>query len=414
MFGWEFPPFRSGGLGTACQDLTKGLARQGIDVTFVMPKAPAEVNTPFARIIGTNNYSKRIKIKNFDSILTAYNNYESYSEQLNHHRILGTKGDEVYGKNLYEEVERFSLVAKIIAEEETHDVIHAHDWMAYTAGINAKNVSGKPLVCHIHATEFDRTGGNPNNFISHREYEGLIAADVVIANSEFTKQNVIKHYNIASDKIAVVHWGIDSENPAYYEDYKHKLNNHDKVVLFLGRVTLQKGPDYFVETAKKVLEYAPNTRFVVAGTGDMLPKMIERSAELGISHKMLFTGFLNGKEVHNAFKMADLYVMPSVSEPFGLVALESIKNGTPILISKQSGVSEVVTHALKTDFWDTDEMANKIIGSLKYEKMYDELKSNVIREAEKFNLDTPAKKTIDIYNQVLSRSQTIIQTTIFG
>ena len=404
MFGWEFPPFKSGGLGTACQDLTKGLARQGIDVIFVMPKAPEGANTPFARIIGTNNYNKRIKIRSVSSTLTAYNTYESYSESLSHHKILGTRGNDVYGKDLYSEVERFSKIAHIIATEEDHDVIHAHDWMAYAAGMNAKKVSGKPLVCHIHATEFDRTGGNPNSFISHKEYEGLKAADMVIANSEFTKQNVMKHYGVAEEKISVVHWGIDPENPHYSEEYNHKLNDHDKVVLFLGRVTLQKGPDYFVETASKVLKHAPDTKFIVAGKGDMLPKMIEKSAELGISHKMLFTGFLEGKDVHKAFKMADLYVMPSVAEPFGLVALESIKNGTPILISKQSGVSEVVNHALKVDFWDTDEMANKIIGSLKYPKMYQEMKHNVIRESEKFNLDTPAIKTIDVYNQVLSKN----------
>ena len=286
-----------------------------------------------------------------------------------------------------------------------HDLIHAHDWMAYSAGINAKKISGKPLVCHIHATEFDRTGGNPNHHISHREYEGLNAADLIIANSEFTKQNVVKHYAINPEKIKVVHWGIDSENPHYNMDYRNKLSDHDKVVLFLGRVTLQKGPDYFIQTAKKVLDYAPDTKFVMAGTGDMLPRMIEKSAELGISHRMLFTGFLEGKDVHKAFQMADLYVMPSVAEPFGIVALESIKNGTPILISKQSGVSEVVTNALKTDFWDTDEMANKIVASLKYEDMYGELKSNVTREASKFNLDTPAKKTIEAYNQVLNNYQ---------
>lgn len=408
MFGWEFPPFKSGGLGTACHDLTKGLTNQGIEVTFVMPKAPLDANAPFAKIIGTNNYMQNVKIRKVTSILTAYNTAESYSDKFHQHKILGTKGSDVYGKDLYEEVKRFSKIARIIAREEPHDIIHAHDWMAYSAGINAKKVSKKPLVCHIHATEFDRTGGNPNQFISHREYQGLVAADLVIANSEYTKQNVINQYNIPESKIKVVHWGLDTDNPHYYTEYKNKLSDNDKVVLFLGRVTLQKGPDYFVETAKKVLDFAPNTKFVVAGTGDMLPKMIERSAELGISHKMLFTGFLDGVDVHNAFKMADLYVMPSVSEPFGLVALESIKNGTPVLISKQSGVSEVITNALKADFWDVNEMTNKIVGSLKYSHMYNELKYNSTNEANKFNLDDPAKKTIQIYNELLSRSTVFV------
>ncbi len=402
MFGWEFPPFKSGGLGTACYDLTKGLSRNGVEVTFVMPKAPSGANTDFVKIIGTNNYMKNVKIRKVDSILTAYNTSESYSEMSNRYKILGTKGDNVYGKDLYQEVERFSKIAEIIAREEPHDVIHAHDWMAYQAGINARKISGKPLVCHIHATEFDRTGGNPNNQISKTEYEGLKAADVIIANSEYTKQNVMKNYMISPDKIKVVHWGIDTDNPHYYESYESKMSENGNIVLFLGRMTMQKGPDYFVETARKVLDFVPNTKFVMAGTGDMLARMIERSAELGISHNMLFTGFLEGKDVHKAFKMADLYVMPSVSEPFGLVALESIKNGTPILISKQSGVSEVVTNALKSDFWDVNDMANKIVGSLKYKTMYNELRENSNRESMKFNLDDPARKTIDIYNQVLT------------
>ena len=402
MFGWEFPPFKSGGLGTACYELSKGLSKQGVDVTFVMPKAPDNAQSDFANIIGTNNYLKNVKIRKVDSMLTAYNSSDSYSDSLARYKVLGTKGDTVYGADLHEEVERFSKVASIIANEEGHDVIHAHDWMAYAAGINARKASGKPLVCHIHATEFDRTGGNPNSAISHKEFEGLSAADMVIANSEYTKQNIIRHYNIDSNKIKVVHFGIDHDNPDYNIDYNSKLSDHDKVVLFLGRVTLQKGPDYFVEAAKRTLEFVPNARFVVAGTGDMLPRMIEKSAELGISDRMLFTGFLKGEDVHKAFKMADLYVMPSVSEPFGLVALESAKNGTPLIISKQSGVSEVLTNALKVDFWDIDEMTNKMVGCLKYNEMYKELKHNTIQESGKFNLDEPARKTMDVYNEAIT------------
>ena len=404
MFGWEFPPFKNGGLGTACHDLTKGLSRQGVDVTFVMPKAPKGAAADYAKIVGTNNYMKNIKIRKVNSSLLAYGTYDSYAENMRSYRIIGTKGDSVYGKDLYEEVERFSKIASIIAAEEEHDIIHAHDWMAYSAGINAKKTSKKPLVCHIHATEFDRTGGNPNHHISHREYEGLMAADLIIANSEYTKHNIMKHYKISQDKIKVVHWGIDPDNPDYQLNYDSKISEHDKIVLFLGRITLQKGPDYFVDAAKKVLDFVPNTKFVVAGTGDMLPRMIERSAEMGISHKMLFTGFLQGEDVHKAFQMADLYVMPSVSEPFGIVALESIKNGTPILISKQSGASEVIQNALKVDFWDIDEMTNKIVGALKYKEMYGELKHNSSMEAEKFNLDEPARKTIDIYNEALRKT----------
>lgn len=402
MFGWEFPPFKSGGLGTACYDLTKGLSSEGVNVTFVMPKAPEDARTDFAKVIGTNNYFKGIKFRNVNTLLTSYANFDSYNDDYQKYKIMGTKGDNVYGADLFEEVSRYAKIAKVIAMEESHDLIHAHDWMAYQAGINAKMISKKPLICHIHATEFDRSGGNPDQRISHMEYSGLNAADIVIANSEYTKKNVIKHYNIDSNKIKVVHFGIDPNNPHYNSAYKSKLSDNDNVVLFLGRVTLQKGPDYFVETAKRVLDFVPNTKFVMAGTGDMLPRMIERSADLGISKNMLFTGFLQGHDVHKAFQMADLYVMPSVSEPFGLVALESIKNGTPVLISKQSGVSEVLTNALKVDFWDTDEMTNKIVATLKYKNLYHDIRDNVIAESSKFNLAEPARKTIDVYNHILA------------
>jgi len=274
--------------------------------------------------------------------------------------------------------------------------------MTYKAGMNAKKVSGKPLVAHIHATEFDRTGGNPNQVISHIEYEGLKAADVVIANSNWTKDNVMKCYSIPSEKIEVVHWGIDPENPWYGINEKSPFRD-EKLVLFLGRITIQKGPDYFVEAANKVLKHVPNTKFMVAGSGDMFGRMVNRAGELGILDKFMFTGFLTGADVHKAFQMADLYVMPSVSEPFGLVALESMKNGTPILISKQSGASEVVNHALKADFWDVDEMTNKIVNVLQYPELLEELKENTVRESAKFNLDEPAKKTLRIYEKAIAR-----------
>ena len=256
-------------------------------------------------------------------------------------------------------------------------------------------------MVHIHATEFDRTGGNPDQTISKIEHQGLDEADLVIANSNFTKNNVIQHYKINPKKIRVVHWGIDDEYGTG-ERYTSPLNQHDKIVLFLGRVTLQKGPDYFIEVAKKVTDYYPNVKFVVAGEGDMLPRTIQRAAELGISHKVVFTGFLNGKDVNKAFQTADLYIMPSVSEPFGLVALEALRNKTPILISKQSGVSEVVNHALKADFWDINEMTNKIVNVLRYKELQQELANNGYSETKRFNLDEPARQCIAAYKEVLA------------
>lgn len=402
MFGWEFPPYKSGGLGTACYDLTKGLSRQGVDVTFVMPFAPENANADFVKLLGTNSFAKNVKIRKIASILTPYQSFSSYSEAVQQIKSwAGNKkhSNQIYGRDIYSEVYRYSIIGAEIAEQEQHDVIHVHDWMTYQAGINAKRISGKPLVAHIHATEFDRTGGNPNQIISDIEYKGLKDADLIIANSNFTKQNVIQHYCIDPKKIEVVHWGIDPENPHYGICEQKPFD--EKVVLFLGRVTLQKGPDYFVEVARKVLDHLPKTKFVVAGNGDMFERMINRADELGMLHSFVFTGFLTGADVHKAFQMADLYVMPSVSEPFGLVALEALKNGTPILISRQSGVSEVVNHALKVDFWDIHEMANKIVNVLKYDEFLDELKENGCREAEKFNLDEPARKTRDVYEKVM-------------
>jgi glycosyltransferase involved in cell wall biosynthesis len=292
-------------------------------------------------------------------------------------------------------VQRYAILAKKIAKDEEHDIIHAHDWMTYHAGINAKKASQKPLVVHLHATEFDRTGGHPDARISHIEWQGLSKADRIIANSNYTKQNIIKHYKIAANKIDVVHWGIDDVDVPQFDTPLKK----DHIVLFLGRVTLQKGPDYFIEVAKKVLEHEPTTKFIIAGDGDMLPRVINRAAELGIADKIIFTGALTGDDVHRAFKTADVYVMPSVSEPFGLVALESLKNGTPVIISKQSGVAEVLKHALKVDFWDINEMTNKIVGVLRHPALKEDLREHGMREVQKFNLDDPARKVIDAYHR---------------
>jgi len=396
MLGWEFPPFKSGGLGTACYGLTKGLARQGVHVTFVMPVAPEGAKAEFVKLIGANQFGKNIKVLQIPSTLAPYQTADQYAED---YAPLSTKG--VYGRNIYQEARRFARVAKIIAKKEPHDVIHAHDWMTYDAGIEARKVSGKPLVVHIHATEFDRTGDHPNTYISNIEYKGLKEADLIIANSNFTKNNVMKHYKIPENKIRVVHWGIEEDDPAYHLNYRSTINKKGKVVLFLGRITIQKGPDYFIEVAKKVHDFEPNTYFVIAGDGDMMPRIINRAHELGIAEKVIFTGFLQGADVHKAFQMADLYVMPSVSEPFGLVALESLKNKTPIIVSKQSGVSEVLKNCLKTDFWDIDKMTDMIVNVLRNQALHDELKELGHNEVQKFNLDEPARKIHDVYKEVI-------------
>ncbi len=397
MFGWEFPPMKSGGLGTACYDLCKGLSRLGNKVTFVVPRLGSGMNSDVAQLMGANEY---FALEAIDSPLRGYMTTSSYEQTIESLKRLDGGIGENYGKHLFAEIERYARAASVIVKRSSFEVIHAHDWMTYEAAMIAKSISGKPFVAHIHATEFDRTGGNPNHEISHREYEGLHAADLIIANSEFTKQNVMHHYKISGDKIRVVHWGIDQDNP-HYDDGMVSPFADQKTVLFLGRVTLQKGPDYFVKVAKEVEKHVPNTTFVFAGSGDMLPRIIDEVHKQDMAHKFVFTGFLRGKDVHHAFQMADLYVMPSVSEPFGLVALESMRNGTPVLMSKQSGVSEVVSHAYKVDFWDIQDMTNKIVAHLEYPALSSEIKKNAYQESKTFTLEVPAEKCIDCYKEVL-------------
>ena len=405
MFGWEFPPFKSGGLGTACYDLTKGLCRQGVDVTFVMPHAPEGADSDYVKMLSSSKFSNKIKIRKINSRLQPYMTAEQYEGSGGFAPQFINNGSQVYGSNLYEEVQRYDEAARFIADEEEFDVIHAHDWMTYQAGINAKKKSGKPLVVHMHATEFDRTGGNPNMIISHIEYIGLKNADMVIANSEYTKQNVIKHYNIEPEKISVVHWGIDNDNPCFDIDYLPKLKqDNEKIVLSLGRITAQKGVDHLVKAAKKVLEHEKDVKFVIVGEGDMLDKVIGMTVDYGISDKFIFTGWLGGEDVYKAFKMADLFIMPSVSEPFGLVALEAIRCGTPAMISKTSGASEVLNHAFKVDFWDTEKMAENIISFLRYNELEEDIRENSHKESFKFNLDIPARKCMDVYNTVLKEA----------
>lgn len=391
MFGWEFPPFNSGGLGTACYGLVKSLSKKNIKISLVLP-FPCE--SDFVKII--NNYNlKNVDIKKIDYLLKPYINSSSYTEE----RLkLKSKKNIKYSSSLFEEVKRYAEDARDIAQKEKFDVIHSHDWLTYEAGITAKEISGKPLIIHVHATEFDRTGGNGvNSFVYEIEKRGIEKADLIIVVSNFTKEKIIKYYGADSNKIVVVHNAVEEFSERKYD---FPLKEKDKIVLFLGRITLQKGPDYFVYMSKIVSDYIKNVRFVVAGDGDMKNIMIEKAGERNLLNKYLFTGFLRGEDIEKAYKIADVYVMPSVSEPFGITPLEAIANGTPCLISKQSGVSEVVLHALRTDFWDVEEMANKIVCVLKYPELQECLKENGLEEVKKFNWDKVAEKCIELYNKV--------------
>ncbi len=314
-------------------------------------------------------------------------------------------GGGIYGGSLFEEVLLYARKAAEIAQRSRFDVIHAHDWLSFLAGIEAKRVSGKPLVVHVHATEFDRSGGlSVNQRVYEIEKRGMQEADRVIAVSQWTKQMIVEKYGIPPEKIDVVHNGVE------VHDFKPLPSDLDalkrggkKIVLFHGRITLQKGPDYFVRTAKRVLEYYPDAIFIVSGIGDMLPQMIRETVQLGISDKVFFVGALWDKERDRVYQAADVLVMPSVSEPFGIVPLEALANGTPVLISRQSGVSEVLSHALKSDFWDTDEMANKIVVMLKNDSLKNTLCTNGGKEICNVTWSKAAQKVLGVYQSLVPK-----------
>ncbi|HNX86080.1 MAG TPA: glycosyltransferase family 4 protein [Bacteroidales bacterium] len=422
MFGWEFPPHITGGLGTACFGLTKGLVKHGTEVIFVVPKAFGDETKEGFRLVNASEVTldfhqkesqefwEKIKYLEIGSNLVPYLDPEEF-EKLNVSDI--KTGEEVkrsvfsrhftfsgkYGPNLMEEVSRYALVASSIAQNNSFDVIHAHDWLTYPAGIAAKEITGKPLVIHVHATEFDRSGEHVNQPVYDIERRGMTEADLVITVSNLTRQIVIERYGIDPEKVITVHNAVEPvDRPGMEGVQKHV---REKIVTFLGRVTYQKGPDYFVEAAYKVLQRDPNVRFVMAGSGDLLNRMIRRVAQLKISTKFHFTGFLAGQEVDTMFAMSDVYVMPSVSEPFGISPLEAMRSNVPVVISKQSGVAEVLKHALKVDFWDIDALADAIYGILHY----DALRSMFVRygkaEVDNLKWENAALNVIEVYNKAV-------------
>lgn len=402
MFGWEFPPHNSGGLGVACYGLSRALAESGVEVTFVLPKR-METNAPWCKMVFADN-RPQMDIPN-DVYRSLYSGYISDAE---YQRLLTTYPAlaSVRG-SLLEEVARYGVLARRIALEEPHDVIHAHDWLSFVAGMEAKAVSGKPLITHMHATEFDRTGGTGvNQSVYDIERAGMHAADGVIAVSQYTKDMLVRHYGIAPEKIEVVHNGIDHDDATISQSVKnlvHALQERgNDIVLFVGRLTLQKGPDYFLRAAKKVIHARPNTVFIFAGSGDMEQRLIQEAAYECIGDKVLFVGFLRGNALAQMYALADVAVMPSVSEPFGIVPLEAMHNGTPVIISKQSGVSEVVKNALKVDFWDTDEMANQLIAVLNHDSLKETLREQGAREVLGVVWKRAAEKCALVYHRVVN------------
>ncbi|MHC4842506.1 MAG: glycosyltransferase family 4 protein [Planctomycetota bacterium] len=422
MLGWEFPPYISGGLGTACYGLTKAMDQLGVQVTFILPKTIEEIYTTHVKLLTPESVRekdieffsklKNIKFRTISSPLRPYTTPELYKHHLL--EMLRGKGKtqvhipeelhfEVmdYSGDMYTEVHRYAAMASRLALDEEFDVVHAHDWMTYPAGIAISQMSGKPLVIHIHSTEFDRSGEHVNQMIYDIEKKGMFSATKVIAVSHFTKNIVVNRYGINAEKVEVVYNGVEHNGNGVWPLEKAGIKKNEKIVLFLGRITMQKGPEYFIHAAKKVLSVVDNVKFVMAGSGDMIHRAIEMAAELGIGHKMLFTGFLHGGDVKKIYQMADLYVMPSVSEPFGIAPLEALDHDVPVIISKQSGVSEVLKHALKVDFWDVDEIANKIIAVLQYPPLEITLRNYGNYEVRKLRWTEAAAKCLKVYEQTL-------------
>lgn len=422
MYGWEFPPHISGGLGTACFGLTQALASQGHSISFILPKIKSASSEPsHVTLIGSDQIEidistteettieiKNVKIESINSSLVPYMNNVQYCFQMAHIERMKQENRETerslpitmsgdYGADLMSEILRYASVAGTIAKNVDHDIIHAHDWLTIPAALEAKRISQKPLVIHIHSLEFDRSGDNVNPEVYSIERAGMEKANRIIAVSQFTKNIIVKHYGINPGKIKVVHNGV-ARTSSFKES--HILKHKRKTVLFLGRITHQKGPDYFIEAAAKVLSVRKDVNFVMAGSGDMMHDMIERVASLKIGRHFHFTGFLQGKNVNRMFRMSDLYVMPSVSEPFGISPLEAMQNGVPTIISRQSGISEVVGNVFKVNFWDTKELASKILALLEYKPLREEMIKNAVSELTQITWEKAAGSVSGLYHEL--------------
>ena len=373
MFGWEFPPHILGGLGTACYGLTRGMSlQQDMDITFVMPRPMGDEDQSFLRMIGAN------------SVPVPGRGCIEFSGR--------------YPDNLVEEIGNYEQVAAVLARQEQFDIIHSHDWLTYPAGATAKHISGKPLVIHVHATDFDRSRGHVNPTVYAIERRGMDEADHIICVSNLTRQTVIEKYGQNPNKVSTVHNAVE---PLADADTYVKHPRKDKLVTFLGRITMQKGPEYFVEAAVKVLKRTQGVRFVMAGSGDKMAETIDLVAKRGIADRFHFPGFMRGRQVQELLADSDVYVMPSVSEPFGISPLEAMQVGCPSIISYQSGCAEILHHAVKTDYWDIDAMADAIYSIIKYPAMYKSLSELGRQEVNNIRWEDAGKKVRTIYDNIL-------------
>jgi len=425
MFGWEFPPHIAGGLGTACEGIVKGLAHNGVETLFVMPSASGDEDQTSTKIINASDvavdtvsrsvdeYLGKVKFVHIGSNMIPYVGPEEFSNMVEEERRRQVEDFRIqygmkykfsgkYGANLMEEVARYAMVGGTIAlqHKDEFDVIHAHDWLTYLAGIAAKELTGKPLVVHVHATSYDR--GDEKHIdtrVLDIETRGMRAADRVVTVSDLTKNIVINRYHIDPAKVVTVHNAVDFSGR---EALQVERGVDDKIVTFLGRITFQKGPEYFIEAAEKVLKRTDGVRFVMAGSGDMMNRCIKYVAKKGLSDRFHFTGFLRGQEVQKMFALSDVYIMPSVSEPFGISPLEAMRTNVPSIISHQSGAAEILKYAFKVDFWDVDAMADHIYALLKYPALAKFAERNGFEEVNNIKWEgDPTRKLKAIYESLI-------------
>lgn len=419
MFGWEFPPHILGGLGTASYGLTKGLAVQGdMDITFCLPAPHGDEDRSFMNIIPMNCVPIGWRNADYDYVKARIGRlitpewYYALRDHIYadfnymHLNDLGcVEFSGRYPDNLHEEINNYSIVAGVVARQQEFDIIHAHDWLTYPAGIHAKQVSGKPLVIHVHATDFDRSRGQVNPTVYGIEKNGMDNADCIMCVSELTRQTVINQYHQDPAKCFAMHNAVYPLAQEYQDIPRPDHTGKEKVVTFLGRITMQKGPEYFVEAASLVLHRTQNIRFCMAGSGDMMEQMIWLAAERGIADRFHFPGFMRGKQVYECLKDSDVYVMPSVSEPFGISPLEAMQCGTPTIISKQSGCGEILTNCIKVDYWDINSMADAIYAICNNESLFRYLQEEGKNEVDQITWEKVGERIRRLYEQTIAKTK---------
>ncbi len=423
MFGWEWPPHILGGLGPASFGIVRGVVNTGeCDVTFVLPKPQGDEIKDFVHIIGASNTPVVWKNVDWDYVQKRQGHVMDPQEYYDLRNCIYADFNNLYTndlgciefsgkypKNLLEEINNYSIVAGVIARKELQhggfDVIHAHDWLTYPAGIHAKQVTGKPLVIHVHATQFDRTRGmcDANDPTFKIELDGMNNADQIQCVSELTRQTVINHYHQDPAKCIAMHNAVEPMSKEVLE-MEAKRGTDEKVITFLGRITAQKGCEYFVEAASRCLQKAPNARVVMAGNGDLMEQMIHLVAQKGLADRFHFTGFLRGKQVYEMFKVSDVYVMPSVSEPFGISPLEAMQCGVPSIISKQSGCGEILDYCFKCDYWDIDAMADAMYALITYPELHKFMQEKGRNEVNQITWEKVGRRVVDAYKRLLGWS----------